>query len=271
MGEDLMSRRVVAVVQARLGSTRLPGKTLADIEGRPMLAHVAERAQAIPGVTETVVATTTNPIDQAIAAFARGAGIPCVRGSEEDVLDRFRLAAIEREAEIVVRVTADCPLLDPEVAGLVLGEYLHGGGAIDYVSNVHPPTYPDGLDTEVFSRDALEVAWREARMPSDREHVTSYVWRRPERFRLTNVSGREDWSGHRWTVDAEADLAFVRAVFASLRGHRGLIGMRDVLSLLRDHPEIRDLNAGLRRNEGFDRSLASDPVGRRAAGGFLAP
>lgn len=271
MGDGLMPRRVVVIVQARLGSTRLPGKTLAEIEGRPMLAHVTERAQAIPGVTETVVATTTNPIDEAIAAFARGAGIPCMRGSEEDVLDRFRLAAIERGAEVIVRVTADCPLLDPEVAGLVLGEYLDGPAAFDYVSNVHPPTYPDGLDTEVFSREALEVAWREARMPSDREHVTSYIWRRPERFRLTNVSSREDWSAHRWTVDAEADLAFVRAVFASLRGHRGPIGMRDVLSLLRDHPEIRNLNTGVRRNEGFERSRASDPAARRAAQEFLAP
>ncbi len=271
MGDGLMPRRVVVIVQARLGSTRLPGKTLADIEGRPMLAHVTERAQAIPGVTETVVATTTNPLDEAIAAFACGAGLPCVRGSEEDVLDRFRLAAIERGAEVIVRVTADCPLLDPEVAGLVLDEYLDGPGELDYVSNVHPPTYPDGLDTEVFSREALEVAWREARIPSDREHVTSYIWRQPERFRLASVSGGEDWSAHRWTVDAEADLAFVRAVFASLGGRRGLIGMRDVLSLLRDHPEIRNLNVGLRRNEGFQRSLASDQAARRAAQEFLAP
>ena len=253
-----MALRVVAIIQARLGSTRLPGKTLTEITGRPMLAHVASRAQEIPGVTEAVIATSTKPADDAIVSFARSACIPCVRGSEEDVLDRFRLAAVERDAEVIVRVTADCPLLDPEVAGLVVEEYLRRRGEIDYLSNVHPPTYPDGLDTEVFSRGALEAAWRQARRPADREHVTSYIWSQPEHFRLGNVRNTIDLSEHRWTVDTDADLAFVKEVFAAFGMRRHPFGMRDVLLLLEERPALRQLNAGQRRNEGFERSLAAD-------------
>ena len=267
-----MPPRIVVIIQARLGSTRLPGKTLAEIAGSPMLAHVVERAVAIRGVTEAILATTTNPEDKAIATFARRAGIRCVRGSEEDVLDRFRFAAGECRADVIVRVTADCPLFDPAVCGLVLGEYLGRQGQIDYVSNVHPPTYPDGLDAEVFSREALEAAWREARLPSDREHVSPFIWRRPARFRLANVSNAEDLSVHRWTVDTEADLAFVRAVFDAYaaRGQRPA-GMRDVLTLLREHPEIQRLNAGQQRNGGLARSLAADQVRRVPAPEITGP
>jgi spore coat polysaccharide biosynthesis protein SpsF len=253
-----MPERAVVVIQARLGSTRLPGKALADLGGRPMLAHVAARAAAISGVAEVVIATTVNPVDEALAAFARQAGLECVRGSEADVLDRFRLAARETKAEAVVRVTADCPLLDPAVSGRVLEEYLWRRPAVDYVSNVHPPTYPDGLDTEVVSVEALETAAREVRLPSDREHVTPYIWRQPERFRLANVPHREDLSSQRWTVDTEADLAFVRAVFEALGPAAPLAGMAEVLRLLAERPELRGLNAGIRRNEGFERSLAAE-------------
>ncbi len=257
-----MASRVVAIIQARLGSTRLPGKTLAYIAGRPMLEHVATRARLIPGVSEVVVATSTKVADDAIVEFARRACIPCVRGSEDDVLDRFRRAAVEVNAEVVVRVTADCPLLDPEVSGLVVDRYLHRRGEVDYVSNVDPPTYPDGLDTEVFSRVALEAAWREASELADREHVTSYIRRRPGPFRLDNVLNAQDLSEHRWTVDTEADLAFMRAVFDAIGERRQPIGMSDVLSLLEEHPGIRRINAGQRRNEGFARSLAADAARR---------
>jgi spore coat polysaccharide biosynthesis protein SpsF len=253
-----MALRAVAVIQARLGSTRLPGKALADLAGRPILAHVAERAAAIPGIASVVLATTVSPADDALEAFARRAGLDCVRGSEADVLDRFCLAARETKAEAVVRVTADCPLLDPEVSGRVLAEYVGRRPGVDYVSNVHPPTYPDGLDTEVVSVEALEAAARETQLPSDREHVTAHIWRRPERFRLANVTHGEDLSAHRWTVDTEADLTFVRAVFETLGPAAARAGMAEVLRLLAARPALRALNAGIRRNEGFERSLAAD-------------
>ncbi len=260
MGRTLVSPKIAVIVQARLGSTRLPGKVLAEIAGRPMLAHVVERAMDIPYVTEVIIASTTNPADGAIVAWAMQAQIPYVRGSEEDVLDRFRLAASERAVDVIVRVTADCPLLDPEVSGLVVREYLERRGTVDYVSNVHPPTYPDGLDTEVFSRHALEAAWREARLRSDREHVTTYIWRHPERFRLANVSHGEDLSTHRWTVDTAMDLDFVRAVFKTAEGDQRSMRLRDVIALLGRHPEIRELNTGQQRNEGLMRSLTGDRI-----------
>jgi spore coat polysaccharide biosynthesis protein SpsF (cytidylyltransferase family) len=253
-----MALRAFAVIQARLGSTRLPGKALAELAGRPMLAHVAERAAAIPGIAGVVLATTVSRADDTMEAFARARGLRCVRGSEEDVLDRFCLAAREANAEAVVRITADCPLLDPAVSGRVLAEYAARRPGVDYVSNVHPPTYPDGLDTEVFSVEALETAAREARLRSEREHVTPFIWSHPERFRLANVEHAEDLSAHRWTVDTEADLRFVREVFEALGPAAARAGMTEVLRLLTEHPALRDLNAGIRRNEGFERSLAAD-------------
>ena len=258
MGEALIAKRAVAIIQARLGSTRLPGKALADIAGRPMLAHVAERAAAIPGIAGVVVATTVSPADDPLVAFARRAGLACIRGSEADVLDRFCLTTRDTKAEAVVRITADCPFLDPTVSGRVLSDYAARYPSVDYVSNVHPPTYPDGLDTEVFSVEALETAGREARLPSEREHVTPYLWSHPERFRLANVEHTEDLSAHRWTVDTEADLAFVRAVFEALGPAGTKAGMTEVLQLLKERPEIREINSGLRRNEGFERSLAAE-------------
>lgn len=271
MGETLMATGVLAVVQARLGSTRLPGKALLEIAGRPMVAHVVARAAAAPGVDQVVLATTVNSEDDALVDFARSAGLRCVRGSAEDVLDRFRSVLLEDPADVVVRVTADCPLLDPQVSGLVVKEYLRQVGEVDYMSNVRPPTYPDGLDTEVFSRGALEQAWREARLPSEREHVTAYIWGHPDRFRLGNVAHAEDLSSLRFTVDTEGDLAFARAIYSALApdGHR-IFGMSQVLELLRARPELLSLNAGLRRNEGFERSrlldLAASKPGERGQG-----
>jgi len=253
-----MAERAVAVIQARLGSTRLPGKTLAKIAGRPLLEHVVERAKAIPGIADVVVATTLSPVDDALQDFARAGGLPFVRGSEEDVLDRFCLAAHYTRADTIVRITADCPLLDPEVSGRVLAEYVARRPDIDYVSNVHPPTYPDGLDTEVFSVGALETAAREARLPSEREHVTPYLWNPANHFRLYNVTNSEDLSDHRWTVDEPADLKFVNEVFEALGRSAVRAGMVEILRLLKDRPELRQINAGLRRNEGFERSLAAD-------------
>jgi spore coat polysaccharide biosynthesis protein SpsF len=254
-----LAERVVAVIQARLGSTRLPGKTLADLAGRPMLAHVAERAAAIPGIAGVVLATTVSPADDALEAFARAGGLDFVRGSEEDVLDRFCLAARRTKAVAVVRVTADCPLLDPVVSGQVLANYVALRPNVDFVSNFHPPTYPDGLDTEVFSVEALERAGREARLPSEREHVTPYLWNTKGRFRVANVEQAENLSGHRWTVDTQADLDFVREVFKALGPDAARAGMKEVLRVLDKHPDIRELNKGIRRDEGYKRSLEVDP------------
>lgn len=250
---------IAAIVQARMGSTRLPGKTLMDIAGRPMLARLVARTRRIPGLQRVIIATTDRPADQAILRFAASEDLPAFVGSENDVLDRVYRTARQHGVSVIVRVSPDCPLLDPGVSGAVLARFLDARGAFDYVSNTQPPTYPDGLDTEVFSFVALERAWREARLASDREHVTPYIYGRGE-FRLDNVSHAHDLSGLRWTVDVEEDLEFVRAVHARLGAMGDTFGMEDVLELLRREPALEAINRGPARNEGYTRSLREDPV-----------
>src|SRR5438034_10464182 len=165
-----------------MGSTRLPGKTLADVAGKPMLARLVERARRIPGVERVIIATTEKPADEAILRFAEDHDLPAYAGREEDVLDRFYQAACRFGVSVVVRVTPDCPLLDPRVSGLVVARFVEARGAVDYASNTQPPTFPDGLDTEVFSFAVLARAWREATVPSEREHVTAYIWKHPEQI-----------------------------------------------------------------------------------------
>ena len=149
----------------------------------------------------------------------------------------------------------DCPLLDPAVSGAVLARFLEGRGAIDYASNTQPPTFPDGLDTEVFSFEALARAWRETAEPADREHVTPYLWKQPGKFRVANVTHEPNLSALRWTVDTAADLEFVRAVYARLGASAEAAGMDDVLGLLKGHPELAALNRGIARNDGYATSV----------------
>ena len=176
------SRKVLAIIQARMGSTRFPGKVMTDLAGRPLLDHVVKRAQQAHMLTLVRVATSDCPADDIIAQFCKEEEIPYFRGSEEDVLDRFYHAAEHFSADVIVRLTADCPLLDPEIIDRVVKFFQ--SGEYDYVSNTRiEPTYPDGLDTEVFRYSALERAWREACLRSEREHVTPYIWKQPTLFR----------------------------------------------------------------------------------------
>jgi spore coat polysaccharide biosynthesis protein SpsF (cytidylyltransferase family) len=252
-----MTARTVVIVQARMGSTRLPGKVMAEIAGRPMLWHVLDRSARIVGAEAVMLATTALPEDERLLALAREWDVPVYAGSPEDVLDRFYQAARLMDAHIIVRVTADCPLLDPAVGSAVLAQFLDGDAA--YASNVHPPTYPDGLDVEVFSREALECAWREATRSSEREHVTPYFWTHPERFLATNLTYHQDLSHLRWTVDEPRDLEFVRAVYDRLSvPGRPPFGMDAVLDLLAHEPGLLRLNAGIVRDVGYLKSLAAE-------------
>jgi spore coat polysaccharide biosynthesis protein SpsF len=246
--------KTIGLVQARMGSSRLPGKVLADVAGVPMLHHVLSRAQRARRIDGVIVATSLATGDDRIEAFCESSGVAVFRGSEEDVLDRYLNAARQHGAEVVVRLTADCPLLDPEVIDLVIADYQQGGA--EYVTNVIEPTYPDGLDTEVFSMKALERAWREARLRSEREHVTPYIRNHPELFAQRNVRGSEDLSGLRWTVDEPRDLLFVRHVYE--RMGRVHFGMHEILELIGKHPEIAQLNSAIRRNEGYEKSQRED-------------
>lgn len=247
---------LAAIIQARLGSTRLPGKTLADLQGKPMLARLVERVRAVRGIDAIVVATTTAPSDEPIVEFAASEGLPCFRGSEEDVLDRFYQTARHFEVRDIIRVTPDCPLIDPRVIEEVVAAYRKGG--YDYVSNIIRRTFPDGLDVEVFSIGTLERTWRETTRTSDREHVTPYM--RTAGFRVFNVEHPVNLSHFRWAVDRADDLAFVRAVYARLGQNGRLFHLEDVLDLLSREPQLTQISTQGTVNEGFYRSLLKDPV-----------
>lgn len=244
----------VVVVQARMGSRRLPAKSLAALGGRPMVLHVLERAAWIG--EPVILATTDRADDDGLADMAQREGWAVTRGDTEDVLDRFA-TSVPPAARYVVRITADCPLLDPAIGRAVLAS-LRGSGA-DYVSNTLVPTFPDGLDVEAFTVDALLLAWRETTLPSDREHVTPLLTR-DERFLRLNLSHVPDLSGHRWTVDDLDDLTFVRRLEERLRDFEipARFAMRSVLSVLEAEPTLRDQAPAARRNEGYRRSMARD-------------
>ena len=249
---------IVAIIQARMGSTRLPGKVLADIGGEPMLARIVSRVKQARTVQKIVVATSDATSDDRVAEVCERKNIAVFRGSEKNVLDRFYRAAKDHQADVVVRITGDCPLIDPEVIDRVIAAYLRG--ECDYASNTMVCTYPDGLDTEVFSIAALETAWHDARRAADREHVTPFL-RTSRRFRLRNVESELGRSTRhlRWTVDEPCDLEFVRAVYAYF-GPKKIFGWRDVLALLDAQPALGRLNAGQVRNEGYYHSLAQEPA-----------
>src|SRR5271169_1777978 len=243
---------VVAIIQARMGSSRLPGKSLAEIENRPMLWHVIQRVKRARLVDRVVVATSIAPADDVIEKMCQENGVPCYRGSENDVLDRYYHAARVEKAAQVVRITADCPLIDPEVIDRVVRRFQRGD--LDYASNAMVRSYPDGLDTEIFSFSALERAWHEATKSSEREHVTPYL--RSEKFRTANVENDSTslFQHYRWTVDEAADLEFIRAVYKAFRG-RESFGMKDVFELIEKTPGLEKMNSEIVSNRGYYKSL----------------
>jgi len=248
--------KTVAIIQARMSSSRLPGKIMTDIAGKPMLQHVINRVQKARMLDLVLVATSENEEDDVVARFCHETGISCFRGSLDDVLDRYYQAAKYVKASVIVRITADCPLLDPHVIDKVV--MIFSKGNFDYVSNIIECTYPDGLDTEVFSLRALEYAWQKAKLKSEREHVTPYIRKHPEIFRMANVSHTENVSSMRWTVDEPQDLDFIRIVFKHI-GNSDFC-MEEVLNLLKQHPEICIKNANIKRNEGYLKSLREDSM-----------
>lgn len=201
---------------------------LADLGGRPVLAHVLERAALIDPDATLVLAIPDGAADDPLVDVGLAAGALIVRGSDVDVLDRCRAAAVAARADALVRITGDCPLLDPAVSGLVVRRFRLGD--LDYASNIHPPTYPDGYDTEVISIAALDAAWREAGTPYEREHVTTFIWQRPERFRSANVADAVDRSSWRLTLDTAEDLEQIRRLHQRLHG-RGAFGLAEIVAL----------------------------------------
>ena len=252
---------LAAIIQSRMGSSRLPGKTLADLNGKSMLERLIERVCASRHVHEIIIATTTEPRDDVLVEFARARGLRVYRGSEQDVLDRIYQAAKQFQVDEIVRVTPDCPLTDPDVIDAVVEA--HRSAKCDYTSNTVRRTFPDGLDVEVFSFAALERAWREAACASEREHVTPYL-RLPDRFRVHSVEESKDLSSFKWSVDTDRDLAFMRAVYARLSTNDRVFHWSEVLDLLQKEPAIAAINQDSTVNEGYYRSLLNDsPIAPR--------
>ncbi|MFZ0300592.1 MAG: glycosyltransferase family protein [Candidatus Sulfotelmatobacter sp.] len=231
--------RVVAIIQARMRSTRLPGKVLKDLAGATVLERVVSRLRRCRLVNEVVVATSAEPADDVIVNECQRLGTHAFRGSEQDVLDRYYRAAQRMQAEAVVRITSDCPLIDPGVSDKTVQAFL--SERPDYASNALERTYPRGLDTEVMTFAALECAWTEARQAYQREHVTPFLYQHPERFKILSVTGDHDYSQHRWTLDTPEDLEFLRVVYA--RGvNRQDLTWQDVLNIVEGEPELAEIN-----------------------------
>jgi spore coat polysaccharide biosynthesis protein SpsF len=237
--------RTVVVIQARTGSTRLPGKVLLPLAGAPLLARMIERVRAAKTPFELVVATTRDPSDDPVVALCKEIDVRIHRGHSTDLLDRHVAAARELEADVVVKIPSDCPLIDPGAIDRVVRVFLESGA--DFGSNLHPATWPDGHDVEAMTFGALETAWREASRSHEREHTTPFLWDQPERFRCINVAwetGQDLSRSHRMTIDYAEDYDFIAEVYSALwQKTRRVFDLREILDLLDRRPEIHALNA----------------------------
>jgi spore coat polysaccharide biosynthesis protein SpsF len=232
----------VAIIQARMGSTRLPGKVLMDLGGETVLARVISRLRRATQVDEILVATTDSFADDTIVRECHRLEVSTFRGSEGDVLDRYYQATRTCGAGTVVRITSDCPMIDPQLVDETIGAFQQQHG--DYASNALSRTYPRGLDTEVFTMGALERAWNDAHKPYEREHVTPYLYEHPELFRLVSQCGRIDHSQYRWTLDTPQDLELLRAIYARF-SNQDNFGWGEVIQLVEREPELAELNSGV--------------------------
>jgi len=244
--------RTVAIIQARMGSTRLPGKVMKKLCGKSVLEHVIRRVQACRFLDDVVVATTTSCADDVIVAEAEQCGAKWFRGNEEDVLDRYYRAAEQFQADVVVRVTSDCPLFDPELLGKMILSFRTMNSRdkpLDYLSNTLRRTFPLGLDAEVFPWNALEYAHFHSRNQYEREHVTPYIYEHPEIFSLHSFEGNEDLSCHRWTLDTEDDLKLISKIYSELYRENEIFPTNRVIALLGANLEWKEINGHVRQKK----------------------
>lgn len=239
--------RIILILQARMGATRLPGKIFKEVLDKPLLAYELERLRRVKKVNEIVIATTTNPKDQPVVDFCHLEQVPLFRGSEEDVLDRYYQAAKSFNADVVIRVSGDCPLIDPEIIDQVIDFYFANYPKYQYVSNTLERTYPRGLDVEIFSFNALEKAAKEAKRPEEREHVTLYIYRHPEMFSLGNVPYSSNESHHRWTVDTPEDYQLIAKILEAIYPEKPNFTTQNILELLKMHPEWNEINSHIQQ------------------------
>lgn len=241
----MKEKNIVIIVQARMNSTRLFGKVMKNIEDKPMLWHIINRLRYCKMVDNIVVATSINKLDDIIEKFCKENNINYYRGSEEDVLDRYYQASKIFKANIIVRITSDCPLIDPKIVDLVIETHLKSGA--DYTSNIIKRTFPRGLDTEVFNFDIFEKINKMAKEKYQREHVTIYFYENPSLFKLKNVENEKDLSYLRWAVDEKEDLLFVKEIYKRLYKNKEIFYMEDVLSILEKEPYLIKINENIKQ------------------------
>ena len=239
--------KTVVIVQARTGSSRLPHKVLMPLAGEPLLRRMLERVSASSTPDLITIATTTDVADDPIRDLCHQMGIRCFSGHPTDLLDRHYRAAMHERADVVAKIPSDCPLIDPSVVDRVLTYFHKNREVYDFVSNLHPATYPDGNDVEVLTLETLETVWKEAKKPFEREHTTPFIWERPERFKIGNVaweSGLDYSMSHRWTIDYPEDYELIKAVYDELwTEEKPIFTLQEILDLLKRRPEIAGLNA----------------------------
>jgi len=237
--------RIVVVMQARRGSTRLPDKIMLPLANEPLLLKMYERVNHSKLIEDIVIATTSGENDNEIAGICKSKKINCFRGSENDLLDRHFKAGLEFGADIIVKIPSDCPLIDYRIIDKVVSYYIENSGEFDFVSNLHPATYPDGNDAEVIPLPILELIHKEASLPMEREHTTPFIWERPGKFRIGNVeweTGLDYSMSHRFTIDYPEDYEFIKTVYEELYYNNPQFSLDDILELLKKKPEIKKIN-----------------------------
>ena len=237
---------MLIVVQARMSSSRLPGKIMKDILGETVLYRQLERLQKLKNKVTLVVATSEEPADDAVRKFCEEKNFNCFRGSLNNLLDRHYKAMLHFDAEACIKIPSDCPLIDPRIVDEVIDFYKNTRGAYDFVGNLHPATFPDGNDVEIMTRACLTRTWKEATRPLELEHTTPYIWENPEKFRLANITcstGRDYSMSHRFTIDYEADYQFIKRVYEELYPTNPNFSCADILNLLERQPEIYNINS----------------------------
>lgn len=250
-----MKKNNIAIIQARMGSTRLPGKVLMLLEDKTVIEHVINRVKASKYINEVIVATSIQKEDLAIVSLCAKLGVRIFCGSENDVLDRYYQVSKLLKPDNIIRITADCPVIDPEVIDIVIKKHLDEDN--DYTSNTLQETFPDGLDTEIMKFEVLAEAWKEAHMASQREHVTQYIIHN-DKYKKGSVESKKNLNHERWTLDTKNDLELLKNVYASLYQNNPLFNMTDILGFLDSNLQYRKINNGYQRNEGLARSQLHD-------------
>ncbi len=240
-------KKILIITQARYGSTRLPGKVLQKILNKPLLWYVLKRLEQVKTPSKIIVATVDSEENKPIIDLAKSLNIDYFSGSEDDVLDRYYQTAKKFNGDVIVRITSDCPLADPNIIDLALDIFLNG--KYDYVSNIDPPTYPDGFDTEVFSFEALEKAWKEAKMQSEREHVTLYIRDKKNDFKRNNFENDKNYEEYRLTVDTKEDFSLISKIIENFYDQWETFTMQDVVNLMEQNPRLKQINIQYKRNE----------------------